>query len=164
MRRYAWANWFWLIGLVCPLFQWLIARRYPRSWMRFVVFPAIFSAAGMIPPATLYYLLSWAVVGVIFNGLIRRRYFGWWSKRITKAMVLTADMNLAGRYNYILSGALDIGTALCIVVIGLALGLGNVEFPRWWGNTAPYDTLDATDQAITKVFKEAQEPIGPSSW
>lgn len=41
---------------------------------------------------------------------------------------------LSARYNYVLSGALDIGTALCIVISGLALGLSNTEFPSWWGN------------------------------
>lgn len=61
-----------------PVLQYLIARRYPRSFVRFVIWPAIFSACGLVPPATLYYMFPWVVVGVIFNGWIRRRYFGWW--------------------------------------------------------------------------------------
>ena len=77
---YAWTNWFWLIGAAVPTAQYLLARRYPRSWLRYLVSPALFGAAGMMPPATLYYLLQWVIVGLIFNGFIRRRFFGWWCK------------------------------------------------------------------------------------
>jgi len=59
--------------------QYFVARRYPRSWTRYIITPAIFGAAGQIPPATLYFLLQWVIIGLIFNGLIRRKFFGWWS-------------------------------------------------------------------------------------
>lgn len=131
----------------------MIARRYPRSFLRYVFFPAFFGAAGMIPPATTWYLGQWVIVGLIFNFWIRRRYFGWWS-----------------RYNYVLSGALDIGTALCIVVIGLGLGLSETNFPDWWGNTVPFANLDAEGTAVLKSFPEDCDPqvqtcsFGPTSW
>lgn len=59
--------------------QYFVARRYPRSILRYVFFPAIFGAAGQIPPATCWYLGQWVIVGLIFNYFIRRRFFGWWS-------------------------------------------------------------------------------------
>lgn len=59
--------------------QYFLARRYPRSILRYVFFPAIFGAAGQIPPATCWYLGQWVIVGLIFNYFIRRRFFGWWS-------------------------------------------------------------------------------------
>lgn len=113
------------------------------------MFPVIFGAAGQIPPATLYYLWQYVIVGLIFNYLLRRLFLGWWT-----------------HYNYTLSGALDIGTALCTVVVGLVLGLGNAEFPSWWGNTVSYDTMDFFKNATTKTFDRAggQTPLGPSSW
>ncbi|GJN67455.1 small oligopeptide transporter, OPT family [Purpureocillium lilacinum] len=145
---YAWTNWFWLIGAAVPTAQYLLARRYPRSWLRYLVSPALFGAAGMMPPATLYFLLQWVIVGLIFNGFIRRRYFGWWS-----------------RYNYVLSGALDIGTALCVVISGLALGLSETNFPTWWGFEVLDSTLDANAAARTKIFiPNVTEPLGPSTW
>lgn len=61
------------------MIQFFLARRYPKSFLRYIVFPAIFGAAGLIPPATLYYLMQWVIVGLIFNWWIRRRYLGWWS-------------------------------------------------------------------------------------
>ncbi|UKZ47498.1 hypothetical protein TrVGV298_001717 [Trichoderma virens] len=144
-QLYSWINWFWLIGFACPLIQWIIARRYPRSMVRYIVFPALFGAAGMIPPATTWYLAQWCIVGLIFNWWIRRRWLGWWTQ-----------------YNYVLSGALDIGTALCTVIIGLGLGLGNASFPDWWGNTVINNNLDANGAAILRVAPTSGPGIGPT--
>jgi OPT family small oligopeptide transporter len=79
-KLYSWVQWFWLIGAIMPVIQYFLARRYPRSFLRFVFFPAIFGAAGMIPPATTWYLGQWVIVGLIFNVWIKKRYFGWWCK------------------------------------------------------------------------------------
>ena len=144
---YAWTNWFWFIGFAAPVIQFFVARRYPKSFLRFVFFPAIFGASGLIPPATVWYLLCWACMGLVFNWGIKRAYKGWWTN-----------------YNYVVSGALDIGTAFCIVVTALALGLSGVEFPNWWGNTVPFNNLDANGLALTKTFQPGQKPLGPSSW
>ncbi|ROV96080.1 hypothetical protein VPNG_09161 [Cytospora leucostoma] len=144
---YAWTNWFWLIGAALPTIQYFVAKRYPRSILRYVFFPAIFGAAGMIPPGTAWYLGQWVIVGLIFNYFIRRAYFDWWT-----------------RYNYVLSGALDIGTAFCIVVSALALGLSGAAFPDWWGNTVPFNNLDAEASAVTKVLPDDGSFFGPTKW
>lgn len=145
---YSWTNWFWLIGFVVPVVQYLIARRYPRTFLRYLISPALFGAAGMIPPATLYFLFQWVIVGLAFNLVIRRMFFGWWS-----------------RYNYSLSGALDIGTALCTVVTGLGLGLSETNMPEWWGTTVWQNTLDYNSSAVTREFvKDVTKPLGPDSW
>lgn len=144
---YSWTNWFWLIGFALPCGQYFLAQRYPRSILRYVFFPAIFGAAGLIPPATAWYLGQWVIVGLIFNFFIRRKFFGWWS-----------------RYTYVLSGALDIGTALCIVVVALALGLSGAAFPDWWGNTVPFENLDANGAAVTKVLPDDGSFFGPTTW
>lgn len=75
---FSWTNYFWLIGFLLPVIQYVVARRYPRSIARYIVWPAVFGAAGMIPPATLYYLWQYVIVGLIFNFFIRRKWFGWW--------------------------------------------------------------------------------------
>ncbi|KAK1544729.1 OPT family small oligopeptide transporter [Colletotrichum paranaense] len=146
-QLYSWVNYFWLIGAICPVIQFFLARRYPRSMLRYVFFPAIFGAAGMIPPATTWWLGQWVIVGLIFNWWVRNRFFGWWT-----------------RYNYVLSGALDIGTALCIVISGLALGLSNTEFPDWWGNNVMNNNLDAEGSAVTKILPDDGSTIGPTHW
>ncbi|KAG5924925.1 hypothetical protein E4U42_004528 [Claviceps africana] len=145
---YAWTNWFWLIGFILPVIQYLIARRYPKTPLRYVITPAMFGAAGMIPPATLYFLLQWVIVGLLFNLVIRRMFLGWWS-----------------RYTYALSGALDIGTALCTVVTGLSLGLTSTNMPDWWGTLVWQNTLDYNNAAVTKEFiANVTKPLGPDTW
>lgn len=73
-------------------------------------------------------------------------------------------LTVAAGYNYVLSGALDIGTAFCSVFVGIGLGLGAKSFPSWWGTTVFLDTLDHNRTALTKVFQKGQTPIGPPTW
>ncbi|KAJ9133870.1 Oligopeptide transporter OPT-like protein [Pleurostoma richardsiae] len=146
-QLFSWINYLWLIGAALPTIQWFLARRYPRSALRYLFWPAVFGAAGMIPPATTWWLGQWVIVGLIFNWGIRHYYFGWWT-----------------RYNYVLSGALDIGTALCIVISALSLGLSGAEFPDWWGNTVPYSNLDSDGTAVTKVLPDDGSFFGPKHW
>ncbi|KAK7747413.1 hypothetical protein SLS53_001668 [Cytospora paraplurivora] len=146
-KLFSWVNWFWLIGAACPVIHYLAARRYPRSWLRYLFTPAIFGAAGMIPPATTWYLMNYVLFGLAFNWVVRRRFFGWWQ-----------------HYNYVLSGALDIGLALTVVISGLSLGLSNKSFPDWWGNVACYNTADQLGTAVTKVLPDDGSFFGPTKW
>ena len=93
-------SFFFLVGVACPFIAWLITLRWPRSWVRYVNFPVIFSGTGLIPPASAVNYVPWAIVGFIFQYVIRRRHFSWWTK-----------------YNYVLSASLDSGVAISIVVI-----------------------------------------------
>jgi hypothetical protein len=63
-------------------------HRRPNSWLRYVNFPVIFSGVGLIPPASAVNYVPWAIVGFIFQYVIRRRHFSWWTK-----------------YNYVLSAS-----------------------------------------------------------
>lgn len=63
-------------------------------------FPVIFSGTGAIPPATAVNYVPWTIVGFIFQYVIRRRHFSWWAK-----------------YNYVLSAALDAGSAFGVIII-----------------------------------------------
>ncbi|KAG5995199.1 hypothetical protein E4U43_003090 [Claviceps pusilla] len=162
---YAWTNCFWLIGAACPIMQYLLARRYPGSFAQYVIWPVVFGACAIVPPATLYYLFPWVIVGVIFNGWIRSRFFGWWSKygaEKSSGRLLTIHLD---QYNSVLSGALDIGSRLCVVVVAMTLGLRGKSFPSWWGTTVFTDTLDYHKKAVTRTFiPNVTEPLGPPVW
>ncbi|KAG6331009.1 hypothetical protein ID866_8080 [Astraeus odoratus] len=142
---------FFLLGALCPLIAWLISLKWPNSWIRYVNFPVIFSGTGYIPPASAVNYVPWAIVGFIFNFLIRRRYFSWWTK-----------------YNYILSAALDSGLGVSIVLIFFILqypangtiGLNTIQ--KWWGNTVYLNTADA--QALPLLPLPASGTFGPSHW
>ncbi|PPQ65048.1 hypothetical protein CVT26_015744 [Gymnopilus dilepis] len=115
---------FFLIGVLCPLVAYVISLKWPNSWLRYVNFPVIFNGTGAIPPASAVNYIPWAIVGFLFQYVIRRRHFSWWTK-----------------YNYVLSAALDSGVAVSAVLIFFILqypkngtiGIDNVQ--KWWGNT-----------------------------
>lgn len=117
-----------IIGAFLPIPFWLWQRRYPTSWVKFISTPVLLNGVAAIPPATGINYSSWFAVGFIFQYVIRKRNFAWWSK-----------------FNYITSAALDSGTVLSLIVVFFTL-----EFPKggvqlnWWGNTVYQNTADYT--------------------
>ena len=81
-------------------------------------FLVIFSGTGYIPPASAVNYVPWAIVGFIFQYVIRRRHFSCWTK-----------------YSYVLSAALDSSVAIAAVLIFFILqypkngdiGLNNIQ-------------------------------------
>ena len=102
--------------------------------------PVIFSGTGNLPPATPLNYIPSCIVGFIFNYVIRRRHFSWWTK-----------------YNYILSAGLDSGVAISIILIYFALfypqngTIGENNIMAWWGNTVSFNTADANKAALWSV-------------
>jgi len=115
---------FFLVGFICPVITYAFSLKFPNSWLRYLNFPVIFSGTGSIPPASAVNYVPWGIVGFIFQYVIRRRHFSWWTK-----------------YNYVLSAALDSGVAVAAVLIFFILqypkngdiGIDTVQ--SWWGNT-----------------------------
>ncbi|KAJ4477681.1 small oligopeptide transporter, partial [Lentinula edodes] len=114
---------FFLIGALAPIISWLIDKKYPNSFFKYVN-PVIFNGTQLLPPATGINYVPWAIVGFIFQYLIRKRNFPWWTK-----------------YNYVLSAALDSGLAISVIIIYFALQypkngtIGKNTILSWWGNT-----------------------------
>ena len=105
----------------------------------------------IVPPATAINYVPWTIVGFVFNYLIRRRNFNWWTK-----------------YNYILSAGLDSGVAISIVVIFFTLQypkggtIGANTIATWWGNTVGVNTADGASAALQAVPPSCT--FGPTSW
>ncbi|KHC29576.1 OPT family small oligopeptide transporter [Candida albicans P76055] len=138
---------FFIIGAVTPVINWLILKKWPNSPVKYLHWPVFFSGTGYIPPATPYNYTSYCAVSLFFGWWIKKKWFHWWSK-----------------YNYSLSAGLDIGLAWCSLIIFLCLSLTNTDFPSWWGNDVINTTLDT--QVVTNIrhiLKEG-EAFGPSSW
>ncbi|OCH85567.1 OPT oligopeptide transporter [Obba rivulosa] len=142
---------FFLIGALCPLAGWLISLRWPNSWTKYINFPVIFSGTGAIPPATAFNYVPWTIVGFVFNYVIRRRHFSWWTK-----------------YNYVLSAALDSGLAVAAILIFFCLQypknntIGADTIQKWWGNTVSFDNADGL--ALPLRALASGEAFGPSKW
>ncbi|KAF7377765.1 Glutathione transporter 1 [Mycena sanguinolenta] len=139
---------FFVIGAACPILLWLITRRKRNTILNYLSFPLIFSALGQIPPATAINYVPWAVFGFIFQYFIRRKYFAYWTK-----------------YNYVLSAALDAGTAVGLILVFFCLQyplngtIGGNSVLKWWGNTVHMKTLDWQNAPLRTLSKG--ETFGP---
>ncbi|KAJ5054400.1 uncharacterized protein L3040_000674 [Drepanopeziza brunnea f. sp. 'multigermtubi'] len=138
--------WFFLIGAALPVIFYFAARKFPKSPIKYLMAPLLLGGASGIPPASPLNYLSWGIVGFIFQHLIRKRYFGWWS-----------------RLNYLTSAGLDLGLALSTLFIFFAFTLNGVEAPVWWGNTVTTTTMDAMDTAVQATVGPG-EYFGPVVW
>lgn len=124
-----------IVGAFLPVPFWLWQRRYPNSWVKFVSTPVVLNGVSYIPPAAGINYSAWFAVGFVFQYLIRKRNFAWWSK-----------------FNYVTSAALDSGTVLSFFVIFFTL-----DFPKgglfinWWGNTVYTKTADWNRLALKAV-------------
>ncbi|KDR73127.1 hypothetical protein GALMADRAFT_100686 [Galerina marginata CBS 339.88] len=142
---------FFLIGAACPVVLWLITRRYPNTILNYLNFPLIFSGVGQIPPATAVNYVPWAIIGFIFQFVVRRKHFSYWAK-----------------YNYVLSAALDAGTAVGLILVFFCLQypldgrIGRETVQKWWGNTVYTQTLDWTSAPLRKLSPGTT--FGPKKW
>ncbi|KAB8231711.1 OPT oligopeptide transporter protein-domain-containing protein [Aspergillus alliaceus] len=137
---------FFLLGPVVTVIVYVLYRRYPNSWLKYVNVPIFFNAAGNIPPATTTQYSLWFIVGFIFNFWIRRRAFQWWK-----------------RYNYLLQAAMDTGTALATIIIFFALSYTGTKL-NWWGNTVGSNTYDSQSVPYLTVSKGGHFGAGPGEF
>jgi OPT family small oligopeptide transporter len=144
---------FFLIGVACPCIAYVISLKWPNSMIRYLNFPVIFSGTGAIPPASAVNYVPWALVGFLFQYVIRRRHFSWWTK-----------------YNYVLSAALDAGLAIGVIIIFFCLQfpkngtIGLTGIQVWWGNTVFLNTADANGTAMRTLDPTTGEFFGPTTW
>lgn len=137
---------FFGIGAIFPVIFYFTARKFPKSPAKYLIAPVIFGGSGSIPPATPLNYLSWGIVGFIFQYLIKKRHFRWWS-----------------RLNFLTSSGLDLGLAVSTLVIFFAFTLNNINPPSWWGNDVVTSTMDFQDTAIQTVLPPGQT-FGPATW
>ncbi|CDY11969.1 BnaC03g13950D [Brassica napus] len=110
-------NWFFLVSILAPVPFWYSSKKFPeKKWLKHIHIPLIFSAVSSMPQAKAVHYWSWTIVGVVFNYYIFRRFKSWWA-----------------RHNYILSAALDAGTAIMGVLIFFVFQNNDVSLPDWWG-------------------------------
>lgn len=113
--------------------------------------PIMLNGTAYIPPATAVNYVPWTIVGFIFQYLIRKRHFGWWSKYNCTSFLLTLSQ-FPSNHTYtipdVLSAALDCGTAIGTLLVFFCLQfprnntIGADTIQRWWGNTVYQNTAD----------------------
>lgn len=136
--------WFFLIGALAPIFTFYLHKRWPHKWFGNLNAPVFFAGPGNIPPATGANYGAFALVGLFFNFIIKKRWGSWWKK-----------------YNYILSGSMDTGVAIATIAIFITVTYpgGNIS---WWGNRVWKNTLDYKSTSYYSL--KDGETFGPSKW
>lgn len=135
---------FWIGGVVV-LLTWLLQKKFPENrFLNSINWVVFFGAMGNYPPATGINYTSAFVVGFLFNHIIKKRYGDWWLK-----------------YNFVLSSALDVGTALSGIVIFFCLSLTGASL-NWWGNDVYNKTADGKE--IPYKSLPSRGFFGPDTW
>lgn len=138
--------WFFFIGGILPILQWLFLWLRPKSWARQIHWPVFFNSVAYIPPATPYNYGAWSAVGFTFAYWIKRNWFNWWAK-----------------YNYSLSAGLDLGLALGQLLIFFITLSPHVTAPVWWGSSGgSTDNADSRAEPLRKL--PSGVAFGPSTW
>ncbi|KAG0008489.1 hypothetical protein BGZ80_003385 [Entomortierella chlamydospora] len=118
-------NYFFIIGLILPIPFYYLKKWVKSSWVEFIHLPVLLTATGMMPPAQAMNYTNWLVMGFIFQ-FFARRYHAEWHLRFT----------------YVLSSALDSGTAFCVLISFFIFTNRNVSMPNWWGTRTDLCPLD----------------------
>ena len=88
--------------------------------------------------------MAWGVVGLVFNGYIKRKYNAWWM-----------------RYNYILSAGLDAALAIGSFMIFFCLVYPGVRL-EWFGNRISQKTADGMGMALWEAGEGGK--FGATTW
>ncbi|KAL4958186.1 sexual differentiation process protein Isp4 [Aspergillus filifer] len=125
--NYAGLLYFPILGALAGLPIYYLRRIYPHAsiWKK-VHIPLFLGGLNYIPPATGMNYGSWVLVGLLFGYVIKKSRAAWW-----------------GKYNFVLSAALDTSVSVAGIVIFFALYFsGASEKFRWWGTEVYKDTCD----------------------
>jgi len=71
---------FFFVGILAPLFQWILHKKFKIGFLKYINFPVAFGSTTYLPPATPLNYMPGVLVCFIFNYVIRRRHFDWWAK------------------------------------------------------------------------------------
>ena len=162
---------FFLAGAILPVIQWVLHKKFHFGFLKYLNFPLIFIGTGNMPPATPLNYVPWVLVCFVFNYVVRRRHFGWWSKYNCEPSPLSlVNRQFPDALDIIdvLSAGLDAGYAVGLIIIFFTLqypkngtiALNSIQ--SWWGNTVYVNTGDFVG-VPNKVLADG-ETFGPTSW
>ncbi|GAB2251394.1 hypothetical protein Droror1_Dr00017644 [Drosera rotundifolia] len=119
LGEYSKVNLFFIAGAILPVLVWIAHCVFPKqSWIKLINMPVLLGATAMMPPASAVNFTSWLAMGFL-SGFVAFLY----------------RLKSWARYNYILSGGLDAGTAFLTLLVFFSLQYVNNIGLDWSGNT-----------------------------
>lgn len=82
--------------------------------------PVVLAGTSWIPPATAVNYIPWALIGFVFNYVIRKRHFNWWAKYNCEYPLSILFIIGSLFFSDVLSAALDSGTAIGTLIVFFA--------------------------------------------
>ena len=79
---------FCLVGFLAPLFQWILHKKFKIDFLKYINFPFAFGSTSTLPPATPLNYMPLVFVCFIFNYIIRRHHFDWWTKYSCESLMM----------------------------------------------------------------------------
>lgn len=115
--RYGFVPYMLIAGLGFPIPFWLLHRKYPKFGFNYVFTPVLVAELGVFSAGINSSLFTMFLLTIYSQYYIRKYHATWFRK-----------------YNFLLSAALDGGTAVMVFVYTFAVGGGSgkvVPFPTW---------------------------------
>ncbi|KAG0346586.1 hypothetical protein BG004_001340 [Podila humilis] len=138
---------FFIFGMFIPIPFYLMAKRWPGTFLDRVHTPVLLTSTGMMPPARPYQYANWLTVGFFFQFCVKRYRPDWYN-----------------RFNYVLSAAMDSGVAIAALLIFFTLQMHGLEFPRWWGSNMNSCALEGANfYGLAPTSKPKPTPTGQTS-
>lgn len=126
----------WPLGVVIPLFFWLLQRKFPDSrWMRQIHPIALLYGCIYWAPYSLSYVWPSVPIAWLSWMYVKPRYLAFWSK-----------------YNFVLSAALSSGIAIAAIIMFFALQWNNLSL-SWWGNNVTGEGCEGSACRLHKLAK-----------
>lgn len=126
-------EWGFLVGALLPIPFYLLTKRFPGSWVRYIHIPLLLNGVLYYCPYNISYVWPAVLVGFAFNHYIKQRYTRWWQK-----------------YAYVLTSSFSAGIAIAGVVIFFAVEYHPVAL-NWWGNTVSYAGCDGRGCTLGEI-------------
>ena len=123
--KYTVINYFFIIGLLLPIRFYYLKKFFPNSFWQYVHLPDLLSATAMMPPAQPFMYPNWIALGFVFQFWARRYHPDWHL-----------------RFTYVLSAALDSGTAFMVLLSFFIFGIRNKDMVKWWRTRDNLCSLD----------------------
>lgn len=146
---YAAFNWFWLLGALLTISFYVVLGVFPHKKLRWLHAPVLLGAMAWLPSATPLSFGSWAIVGLIFNYAIKKRFGGWWSHG-GRIIIILPQLHWTAAF-----GSLRSSSSWLLRF--------RMRLPQWWGNVQVFETMDSMGTAIRKTVADG-ETFGPKTW
>ena len=145
---------------MAPVIVFVLARRWPNSWLRNINIPVFLNGPLFVPPGSGINYGSFVLVGSYFQYYKRRKDFAWWSK-VSRVVTIVGNADRY-QYNYIIAAGLDAGAAFGAVTVWLFATIPGAKL-HWWGTEGYLNSTSHRVPRTARLTRTAMDFAGMSA-